>query len=62
GEAVITGQIVRFPTVVKIRRRETMEGGGDIDLLSLLREAREMRNKLKDPKFEKDRISKLMEG
>jgi hypothetical protein len=62
GEAVITGQIVRFPTVVKIRRRETMEGGGDIDLLSLLKEAREMRNKLKDPKVERERISKLMEG
>ncbi|MHB8361151.1 MAG: helicase HerA domain-containing protein [Thermoplasmataceae archaeon] len=62
GEAVLTGQIVRFPTVVRIRRRETMEGGGDIDLLALLKESRAMRDKLKDPKAEKDRITKLMEG
>ena len=41
GEAIIVGEIVKMPAVVKIRNRETMAGGSDIDVIALLREARE---------------------
>ncbi len=49
GEAVLTGEFVRIPTIVRIRKRETKEGGGDIDLLSLLEQSRKLREKRHDP-------------
>jgi len=39
GEAIIVGEITRAPVMVKIRQRETMEGGADIDLVKKLRDA-----------------------
>lgn len=39
GEAVIVGEIVKAPVMVKIRSRETLEGGADIDVISKLMEA-----------------------
>jgi len=41
GEAVIVGELVRVPVVVKIRDRVTKEGGSDIDVVDMLRRARE---------------------
>ncbi len=49
GEAVLTGEFVRIPVIASIRKRETAEGGGDIDLISLLEEARKIRDKRKSP-------------
>ncbi|AIG98450.1 putative ATPase [Archaeoglobus fulgidus DSM 8774] len=39
GEAVIVGEVTRAPVMVKIRQRETEEGGADIDVVEKLREA-----------------------
>jgi hypothetical protein len=39
GEAVIVGEVTRAPVMVKIRQRETEEGGADIDVVKKLREA-----------------------
>jgi len=41
GEAIITGNIVRAPVLVKIRQRETMEGGADINVAEELRKTRQ---------------------
>ena len=41
GEAVIVGNLTRAPVMVKVRRRNTQEGGADLDLLSMLAGARE---------------------
>ena len=60
GEAFLTGQIVRFPTVVKIRKRETMEGGGDVDLIGLLKKAKSERERSRNPDVERERIRKIM--
>ena len=39
GEAIIVGEITRIPVMVRIRARETEEGGADIDIVEKLREA-----------------------
>jgi DNA helicase HerA-like ATPase len=49
GEAIIVGEIVKMPAIVKIRNRETMAGGSDIDVITLLKEAREEVRKKNDP-------------
>ena len=49
GEAIIVGEIVKMPAIVKIRDRETMAGGSDIDVIALLKEAREEVRKKNDP-------------
>ncbi len=49
GESILVGEIVKMPVIVKIRERETMAGGSDIDLISLLKEAREELKKSNDP-------------
>jgi len=41
GEAVVVGNLTRAPVMVKVRRRNTQEGGADLDLLGMLNEARE---------------------
>ncbi|TXT62443.1 MAG: putative ATPase [Promethearchaeota archaeon] len=41
GEAVVVGEITRAPIMVKIRERKTQEGGGDIDIVGKLSEARD---------------------
>ena len=60
GEAVLVGEFVKLPVVTRIRRRETREGGGDVDLVSLLRQAREERKKKTDPKEDSKRIRNLL--
>ncbi|MEM2677869.1 MAG: ATP-binding protein [Thermofilaceae archaeon] len=44
GEAIIVGELTRVPVIVKVRRRETREGGADIDLVEELRRARQVLN------------------
>lgn len=39
GEGVIVGEITKAPVMVKIRPRETEEGGADIDVVTKLKEA-----------------------
>jgi len=39
GEAIIVGEVTKAPIMVKVRRRETEEGGADIDIISKLKEA-----------------------
>jgi hypothetical protein len=40
GEAVIVGEVTAVPVMVRVRGRETREGGADIDLVSKLKEAK----------------------
>lgn len=42
GEAVIVGEVTPAPVMVKVRPRRTREGGSDVPVGSLLREAREL--------------------
>ena len=39
GEAVVVGEVTRAPVMVRIRQRQTREGGADLDTVRLLREA-----------------------
>ncbi len=39
GEAIIVGEVTKAPIMVKIRKRETEEGGADIDVVEMLKEA-----------------------
>jgi len=39
GEAAIVGEMTRAPVMAKIRKRETQEGGSDIDIVNKLKEA-----------------------
>ncbi|MBS7626483.1 ATP-binding protein [Candidatus Bathyarchaeota archaeon] len=48
GEAVIVGEVTSAPVMVKVRPRETLEGGSDIPVAELLKEAR-MRYGLESP-------------
>ena len=41
GEAVIVGELTKVPVLVKVRERETREGGADINVVGALRMARE---------------------
>lgn len=41
GEAVIVGEVVRVPVMIKVRKRETKEGGSDIDIVKRLKAFRE---------------------
>ena len=61
GEAVLVGEFVRFPVIVKIRKRETREGGGDIDVISLLKESFEARNRRLDPSENRKVLRGLLE-
>ncbi len=45
GEAIITGEFTRIPSIIKVRKRETMEGGGDVDIVGELEKARNERDK-----------------
>lgn len=59
GEAVLVGEFVRFPVIVKVRRRETREGGGDVDILPLMKESRILREKASSPEKNRDFIRGL---
>jgi DNA helicase HerA-like ATPase len=39
GEAIVVGEITKAPVMVKVRSRETVEGGADIDIIGKLKEA-----------------------
>lgn len=39
GEAIIVGEVTKAPVMVKIRQRETEEGGADVDVVEKLKEA-----------------------
>ena len=41
GEAIIVGELTRVPVMVRIRERRSREGGADIDLVEILKMARE---------------------
>lgn len=41
GEAVIVGDVTQVPVMIKVRQRKTREGGSDIPVSSLLKEARQ---------------------
>ncbi|MEM3733898.1 MAG: hypothetical protein QW158_03005 [Nitrososphaerales archaeon] len=56
-QAVIVGEAVRAPVMVKVRKRRTQEGGADIDILGKLKEAL---NVGKESKGEKE-IQRLRE-
>lgn len=60
GEAILTGEFVKFPMGVKVRKRTTLEGGGDIDIVSALKEARAMREKRFDTSANLRHVRDLM--
>lgn len=62
GEAIITGEFTKTPCIIKVRLRETMEGGGDIDLVGELERSREERDKKYNVEDNRKHISDLMEG
>ncbi|MCS7118294.1 MAG: ATP-binding protein, partial [Thaumarchaeota archaeon] len=39
GEAIVVGEVVNLPAVIRVRRRRSLEGGADIDVDGLLEEA-----------------------
>ncbi|MEM0483040.1 MAG: ATP-binding protein [Nitrososphaerota archaeon] len=39
GEAVVIGDVINFPAIISVRKRRSLEGGGDIDVDALLDEA-----------------------
>lgn len=60
GEAILVGQFVKVPVNVKIRGRESQEGGGDIDVVTLLKEARKIREEKNSATGDMKRISKIL--
>jgi len=56
GEAVIVGEVTPAPVMVKVRPRKTLEGGSDIPVAELLREARE-RYRLESPRLPEGGLS-----
>jgi hypothetical protein len=40
GEAVIVGDVTKAPVMIKVRSRRTREGGADLDVVSMLNQAR----------------------
>ncbi len=60
GEAILVGQFVRVPANVRIRSRESMEGGGDVDIVNMLNKARMERERSRNPSAQKERISRLL--
>jgi len=66
GEAIIVGHLVKTPIMVRVRERETKEGGGDIDIVSLLKEASEdaeinIKNRIEGIREEIDGYRRMME-
>ena len=60
GEAVLVGEFVKFPVIIKVRRRRTKEGGGDIEILPLLEESLKLRKKSLSPDENRDHIGGLI--
>ena len=55
GEAIIVGDLTKAPVMVKIRQRKTREGGSDIDVVALLKQARKEVNTDKSLKEDQKR-------
>ena len=60
GEGILLGEFVKMPVIVKIRERETNEGGGDVDIVALLKESLLERSRKTDPDSIRKDISTLM--
>ena len=60
GEAILVGQFVKVPVNVKVRGRESQEGGGDIDVVGLLKEARKIRDEKNSASGDLKRISRIL--
>jgi len=60
GEGILLGEFVKMPVIVKIRERETNEGGGDVDIVALLKESLLERSRKTDPESIRKDISTLM--
>lgn len=60
GEAILVGQFVKVPVNVKVRSRESQEGGGDIDVVSLLKESKKEREKRNSATGDRQRISRIL--
>ncbi|MGC8609584.1 MAG: helicase HerA domain-containing protein, partial [Thermoplasmata archaeon] len=61
GEAIIVGEIVKMPVIAKIRKRETEEGGSDINITELLRKSRQEAEKNSKPDDIMQHARKLVE-
>lgn len=59
GEAVLVGEFTKFPVIVKVRKRKTREGGGDIDMDELIRRSKEARDIMFDSSKVKNRLKGL---
>lgn len=60
GEAILVGQFVKVPVNVKVRSRESQEGGGDINVVELLKEARKERDERNSASGDRKRISRIL--
>jgi len=59
GEAVIVGEMTRAPVMMKVKRRRTLEGGSDIDIVAKMKTAIE-KSKEESLDNESDRLRKEM--
>lgn len=59
GEAIITGEFTKIPSIIRVRKRETREGGGDIDIVEELNNAKDQRAKRYSVEENKKHISGL---
>lgn len=63
GEAIVVGEATKAPVMVKVRSRETVEGGADIDIISKLKEAiKEVENESTSLLEKVDRERKLIKS
>ena len=62
GEAILVGEFVRIPVIARIRKRETREGGGDVDIASLLSRAREERDRKNSIEADRERVKDIFGG
>jgi len=51
GECIIVGEVTRAPVMVKVRQRQTKEGGADVDVVRKLEQARKT---MKEDKINED--------
>lgn len=67
GEAVVVGEVTRAPVMLKVRERETREGGADIDVIDRLKQAVKVAEKEEEGrdetlKKEVERVKGVVEG
>lgn len=60
GEAVCVGGISKVPVMLQVRKRETKEGGGDINIVKQLKKARQAhKNEEKDLRRQEEEVDEL---